>query len=170
MSNYDSGDGRFINVDGNLVEADALRIAEKLKEYDENLEVICLNPNAGHGLNEAPFIIAERRADGTLNKVFEAWALDDSVVERVVLADQRKFDPFARYDTMAQMQRKLKDDRYRETMNETKDLVEAVVRNNKNSFIYRNKEDDLVKIFDDRPAEKINAISRPRAASPAPIR
>jgi predicted RNA methylase len=166
MGNFDPGDGRFINVDGNMVQADALHIAEKLKDYDENIEIICVDPHQSD-FNEAPFVICERRADGTLNRIFEAWALDDSVVERVMLADQRKFDPMARYDTMAAMQRKLKDDRYREKMGPAKELVEAVVRNNKNTFTYRNEEGDLVKIHDDRPAEKVNVISRPRAKSPA---
>ena len=43
MSNYyDPGTGNHVMVDGMIVERDALRVAEAIKEYDPNLEILCV--------------------------------------------------------------------------------------------------------------------------------
>ena len=62
MTTLDVG-SEYINVDGNLVEADALRVAEAVRDYDENLCIICIDPNTSD-INDAPFIVAQRCPDG----------------------------------------------------------------------------------------------------------
>ena len=77
MSNwYDPGDGRHVVVDGCIVERDALRIAEAIKDYDENLELLCFD---GTDLSKEPFVVACRRQDGTLYPVLRAWELNDLI-------------------------------------------------------------------------------------------
>lgn len=151
---FDPGDGQFVVVDGQIVEKDALRIAEKLQEYDENLEILCIDPMKSD-VNDAPFIICERRPDGSLNRIFEAWELNDSIVERIVLADRYKFDPNARMDSIAEMTKKLKEDRYKDRQAEMADMLASAVRNKTSSFKIHNHEGDLVKINERGPVEKV---------------
>lgn len=151
---FDPGDGQFVVVDGQIVEKDALRIAEKLQEYDENLEILCIDPMQSD-INDAPFVICERRPDGSLNRIFEAWQLDDTIVERIVLADRHKFDPNARMDSIAAMTKKLKEDRYKDRQAELADILASAVKNRTSVFKVRNHEGDLVKIHEDKPVEKV---------------
>ena len=61
MSNwYDPGNGQFLVVDGQVVERDALRIAEAISDYDPNLTLLCLNPERAEGISDEPFVVAER--------------------------------------------------------------------------------------------------------------
>ena len=153
---FDPGTGDFVVVDGQIVERDALHIAEKIKEYDENLEILCLDPDRMDNINEAPFVICCRRPDGTLYRIFEAWKLDDTVVERVACADNHRFSLNDRYESLKAMEEKLKQDRYKDKMLENADIVAAAVRNRTSSFKFRNDEGDLVTIHEDKPSEKGN--------------
>jgi len=147
---FDPGTGDHVVVDGQIVERDALHIAERIKEYDEDLEIMCVDPDLSD-INDAPFVICWRRPNGTLVKVFEAWQLDNTILERVALADQYRYDAFDRVTTLEEAAKKLKEDRYRDMQLENQEVVAAAVKNLKSSFSFKNKEGDKVTIHDDKP-------------------
>ena len=153
MSNvYDPGNGQFVVVDGQIVEKDALRIAERVKEYDENLEIMCLDP-ALSGLNDAPFVLCERKPNGTLVRVFEFWELNATILERIYLADQQRFNGLDRLVTMEELQKKEREDRYKEKMAANLDILKFGMLNKKHNFTIPNSEGELVRISDNKPSE-----------------
>lgn len=155
MSNYEVGNGDYINIDGNLVERKASDIAQQLYEYDPDLSILCLDPNLA-GLSEAPFIICGRKPDGSRYKIFEAWNLDQTVLERVYQADQHRFDITDRITSLEQAQKKLREDRYKEQHLQSNDLVATAVKrmNQKSSFTYRDDTGEMVTIYEDRPSRR----------------
>lgn len=150
---FDPGDGNFIAVDGHIVERDALRIAEKIAEHDPDLRILCLDPNKS-GVNDAPFIVCHVRNDGSMYRVFECWELNDTIVERVIMADNHRFDCVDRLTSMQDVQRKLQEDRYRDKSLEMQDIVASAVKNRTSAFKFKNDQDELVTIHDNKPVEK----------------
>lgn len=155
MSNwFDPGTGDFLVVDGNIVERDALRVVEAIKDYDPDLEVLCLDPNQA-GINEAPFVICERRkTDGALVRIMEAWSLDDRVLERIRLSDtarQNVLDDLVKKEEQRRLDLAKKAE---EDSAENKDLVEHIVKNKKTSYTFKNDNDELVTLYEDRPHTK----------------
>lgn len=151
MSNwYDPGMGDLIAVDGHLVERDALHIAERIKEYDPNLEILCLDP-AMANLNDAPFLICERLQNGTLSRVFECWELDDRVLERIRRSDTVVNDVLVDLEGKELTQRLANEARYQEKRDANIDLVKTVAKHMKSSFKFKNSKDQMVTLYDDRP-------------------
>lgn len=149
---FDPGNG-YIVIDGQIVEKDALRVAEALKEYDPNLEVICLDPSKAE-VNEAPFIICEYTG-GVFKRIFECWVLDDRVLDRIKLADNQKFDPTLRYEDLKKVNYERKQARYKDVMGEKKDLVSHIAAMKKSRFSFKDEETgEKVTLFDDRPSER----------------
>lgn len=150
MSNViDTGEA-FIAIDGNVIERDALHIAERINEYDEKLTLMCLDPDKA-GINDAPFLVLEQLPNGTQTVAFEAWELDDRLLERIYNADQRRFDALITIEKMQNAVRKDNERRYKEVQEERKDIMLAAVVNKKSSFTVLNKEGDKVKINDEGP-------------------
>lgn len=150
---YDPGNGKHVLVDGQIVEKDALHIAERIKEYDENLEIMCLDPMMSD-FNDAPFVICERKPDGSLRKIFEAWELNNQILERIAQADNHLFDLNAKFDSINNVAEKLKADRYKDKQGATTELIESIVKDRKTHFSFKNDEGDLVTIHEDRPVQK----------------
>jgi hypothetical protein len=151
---YDPGTGQFIVVDGHIVERDALRIAEAIKDYDDNLELLCLDPGRAAGISDAPFLVAERCPDGVLRPVFKAWELNDELLHRIWQSDQQKFDGYARLEEMELASKREKERRYLEFREEAKDIVKSIA-GMKSSYIAPDPgTGENVKFFDDRPAER----------------
>lgn len=154
MSNYfDPGTGDFVLVDGNIVERDTLHIAERIKEYDENLEILCLDPDKA-GLNDAPFVICERMPNGSLQRIFECWVLDNSVIERIALADQHKFNALTRVEELEAAFKKDREARYKDRADEMKDIMAHAVKNRTSSYTIRNHENELVTIDERAPVKR----------------
>ena len=152
MSVFDPGNG-YVEVDGQIVERDALRIAEEIKAYDPNLEVICLDPRRAD-VNDAPFIICEY-VNGVFKRVFETWTLDDRVLDRIKLADCRKFDPELRLDELKKIQYERKEARYRDMMDASKDLVAHAAAMKGSKYTFKDdKTGEKVSLYDDRPSER----------------
>jgi hypothetical protein len=141
----------LIEVDGQLVERDALKIVEKIKAYDPNLEVICVDPASGPGINEAPFIIAEHCPDGKLRRVFEAWQLDDRVVERVWAADQQKFDTLAEIDRVNATVKANNERRYADENAQAADITAHIVAARRSSYSFHDRNGEKVTIREDLP-------------------
>lgn len=154
MSNwYDPGNGDFLAVDGHVVERDALHIAERIKEYDSNLEILCLDPQLAD-LNDAPFIICERLPNGTLSRVFECWELDERVIDRIARSDTVHNDVLVDLEGKELLQRVQNEKRYEEKRDANIDLVKTIARHTKSSFVFKNDRDEKVTLYDDRPYKK----------------
>jgi hypothetical protein len=149
---FDPGTGDHLIVDGHVVERDALRIAEAIKDYDENLELICLDPDLAD-VNDAPFIVCERRkVDGALIRIMEAWQLDDRILERIYAADTQRSDVLLGLEKKEAQLRRDQESRYQEKRDANKDLVESIVKNMKSKYTFE-KDGKRVTLYDDRPAE-----------------
>lgn len=146
---------QFVNVDGFLVERDALRIAEAIRDYDPNLVLLCLDPEYVPGVSEEPFVVAEKDSSGNLHTVLRAWVLDDTVLERIYLADNQKIDGFQRLLKMEADAKKEIQRRYQEVRDETKDVVGHIIKDRHSRYSVRDpRTDDLVTFYDDRPSER----------------
>lgn len=151
-------DGKNLIDMGNcIVESDALRVAQAINDYDEDLEVICLDPDAaGVKLTSAPFMVVQRVADGTYQKVMEAWTLDDRLLERIFNADQNRFNQLAQLEKMEQTIQQKKMARYREQLDQTKELSLAILKSNKSSYRFENEKGDLVRINESGKPSELN--------------
>lgn len=154
MSYLDPGYGEFVVVDGNIVERKMLYLVEKIKDYDPNLEVVCLDPDRADNPFEEPFLICERRGDQLL-KIFGVWELNDSVLERIYLADSKRTDVLASIDKRNREVKAESDRRYREKREANQDIVATAIKafnSEANSFSFTRPEDDAkVTLYDDRP-------------------
>lgn len=149
-NNIDAGDGTYLMVDGQIVERDALHIAEKIHEYDDRLELYCIDPDKA-GITDKPFVVVETYPDGRRMIAFEAWTLDERLMERIYMADQHKFDSLSTVDGMLAKQRAASASRYKEVQEERKEIMLAAVVNPKSSFSLINKQGDHIKINDETP-------------------
>lgn len=157
MSTYiDPGYGDFVMVDGNIVERHMLYLVEKIKDFDPNLEVVCLDPNLADNPFEEPFLICERVGD-QLFKIFGVWELNDSVLERIYQADTKRFDIQGLIDANNNKIRQETERRYREVREAKKDIVASAVEafeKERNSYSFERPEDGAkVTLYDDRPAK-----------------
>ncbi len=148
----------LIDVDGNIVERDALKVVEELKRIDPNIEVVCLDPNRAN-INDAPFIICEICPDGQMRRIFEAWKLDKSVIDRVRAADMhRGINLLNEIDAVNSIMQQQNQRRFRDEMEDRKELVTSIAASNKSSFSYIDKKTgDKVTIYPDRPAKRERA-------------
>lgn len=140
----------YINVDGNLVEPKALKIAEAIDDYDSTLRIICVDPNVA-SFAEAPFILAQVCPDGEMRRIFEVWELDERVLARIEAADTTRHDIQAKIDWINAKTQSEAKTRYAEKRLELQDLGVSLIRNRKSSFSFKDGE-DLVTIYEDRPS------------------
>lgn len=149
-------DGKdYINMGGGvLVERDAFEIAKRIKEYDSDLELICLDPaDPNVKVTSAPFMVVWRNPSGIYEKVLEAWQLDARILERLWSADQQKTDQLHTLEQWEAQLRKKNESRYREEMDNNGEMLAAAMKNPKSSFTFH-KDDDLVKINDVGPVTR----------------
>jgi hypothetical protein len=151
---YDPGTGTHVIVDGMMVERDALRIAEAVRDYDENLVVLCLDPNLATDISEEPFVIAEKGPDGILRPVLRVWQLDENVLQRIYLADNRKFNTYQTLLNMEQQQKARYRYEWEQVREETKDKVSHIAGMKSQYSVPDEKTGEIVTFFDDRPAER----------------
>ena len=145
----------FINVDGFLVERDALRIAEAIRDYDPNLVLLCVDPSSNPGITEEPFVVAEKDSSGNLHPVLRSWVLDDSILNRIWLADNQKFNT---YDALLKLEAEVKKDnqrRYQEKRDEAKDITNRIIKTRQSKYTVRDSNTgDMITFYDDRPSER----------------
>jgi hypothetical protein len=124
---------RYTNVDGALVETDALRIAERVHEYDPNLSVKFL-ASAAQLVAEPPFVVVERCRDGVERPVFSVWKLDETVLQRLYAADNEKWNVLAQLDANNAKVKQREKRRYRDSMDEAKEIVKSVIKSPKSTY------------------------------------
>jgi len=155
MSNLLDVGTEYINVDGQLVERDALLVAEAINDYDPTLRVICVDP-VGSNFNDAPFIIAQVCPDGVMRRIFEAWELNNSVLQRIEAADTTRHDVQAKIDWINAEATKASKSRYKEKRVLIQDMGVSLLKHRKSSFTYKDPDTgEFVTIYDDkRPVER----------------
>jgi len=150
------GRDNYIMIDDMIVEKGAHAVVERIKDIDDSLEVLCVDPDTC-GFSEAPFVLAEVRQtpDGLRAfKIFEFWELNDSVVERVHLADSKKHDIL---DIIDKNNKKIRDDlrnAERDRTESKKDLVKHIIDSTKSSYSYTDTDRKAkITIYEDRPTK-----------------
>ena len=155
MSNwYDPGTGNHVIVDGNIVERDALRIAEAIQDYDENLTLLCLNPERAEGITDEPFIVAEKGKDGVLRPVLRAWKLDDEILSRIFNSDTYNRDVYNDLESLEAAGRRERESRYEEWREEAEDIVKHIAGMRSRYTVKDSNTGDLLTFYDDRPTER----------------
>jgi hypothetical protein len=151
---YDPGTGNHVVIDGNIVERDALRIAEAIRDYDPNLILLCLDPNNATGISDEPFVVAERGKDGILRPVLRAWILDDHILERLYNSDTQRHDVLHALVTLEETKKKASQQRYQEKRDEIKDVVQHIAGMRSRYTVKDSETGDMLTFYDDRPAER----------------
>jgi hypothetical protein len=143
---YDSGK-EIIEVDGMLVEKDVFDIVRRLREYDDSLDIMYLDPDRAE-LNEAPYIIVERCKDGLTRRVFEAWTLDERILERVYNADTSRHDLMAIMDGRMVQWKNEREQRFKEERAEAKDIFVHLLKNPTTTYSFPNGHGQVVRMDD----------------------
>ncbi len=134
--------------DGSIIEQDVLGIIEKVMEYDPNLRVQYLDPDRFPEMTDAPFRIIERCPDGLDRVVFSVWTLNEEVMHRLYAADNKKTDVIWQMDRTNQAARASKERRFAEEREESKDIIEHVLKSPKGKYTFKNEQDEIVTIDD----------------------
>ena len=141
---------------GVAVEQDVLGIVAKLRQYDPNLIVQYLDPDSHSNLTDAPYRIMEHCSDGHLRLVMQVWQLDDRVMERVFAADNERLNVLR---ALEDHNAKIKLDetrRYREEMEEAKDIVSSVIKSPKGDYSFKTSDETgekIITVSDSVPAK-----------------
>jgi hypothetical protein len=148
MGKLDTG-REIINIDGMLVEKDVLGIVKRLREYDDSLDIMYLDPDrADHTVNEAPYVVVERCRDGLTRRVFEAWTLDETILERVYNADTTRHDLMAIMDGRMVEFKNQKEQRFKEERAEARDVFAHLIKNPTSTYSFPNSHGQTVKMDD----------------------
>lgn len=145
---------KYVVIDNQIVETDSLRIAQKIHDYDHNLNLICADPDTA-SFSTSPFMVVCRKPDGTYYCVLEAWTLDDRILERLHSADQRKSNVMDKILSMEERQRKLKEDRYKEQIGDGLDMGITALKSGKSTYSFKNAEGDHVDMRDSSPMQVV---------------
>lgn len=140
-------------IDGVLVEDDALKIAQAIKDYDPKLNLVCLDPSDPDvKFTSAPFMVIQEMPNGTYEKVLEAWELDQRILQRVWAADHTKTNQLAALEAMEARFQKEAENARKEAVGDKTQMAIAALKNPKSSFTYRKKETgDLITVNDHGP-------------------
>lgn len=134
---------------GVYVERDVLNIAEKIKEYDDNLRLKFCQPTLANP-TDAPYKLVEVCRDGMERVVFDIWTLDGSILDRLRDADTRKNDILLSMDGKNLLARKEENYRYRESLELAHDVTVSMLKSNKHKWSYKDELTDRTITFDDR--------------------
>lgn len=152
MTYLDTG-ANLVNVEGQLVERDALMIAEKVRDYDSDLQIICIDPSRA-SFTDAPFIVVRDKGNGIFEKVLEAWALDDKILERIWASDCSKNDVLTTLANMEMAKKREAAAISYEKSGHNMELGAAIIATPKSSFTYKDEKGDLVKIHESEPVTR----------------
>lgn len=136
----------LVKVQGQLVERDALHIAEKIAEYDPNLYVQYLEST--DRINDPPFRVMERCRDNVDRVAFTAWTLDDRLMQRIYAADTARTNPSENIFDVNERVRQEDRRRYRERMDDANDIAEHVLKSPKSRYTYKNPDTGKITTFE----------------------
>lgn len=144
------GQEKYHWVGGMYVEEDALRIAERVSEYDPNLKVQYLEEAASIG--DPPFRVIEVCKDGVERTVLYAWELDNRILERIYAADTVKQNIDKKITDANTVARENLNRRYREELEEARNIIKSIIRTDKETYILKDK-GRKIKVHQYKPAE-----------------
>ena len=121
-----------------LIERDALRISERIREYDENLKIQYLEDPDAPG--EPPFRLVEHCRDGIDRVVFTFWELDERILQRIYRADTVRHDIDKRLTTANAKAKMRQRQRYQDQKDEAADIAVHVLKSPKNRYTYKNED------------------------------
>ncbi len=150
MSDFLSHDLQIVN--GQIVETDALRIAERVHELNPNLRVQVLE-SAPTMLGEPPFRVIERGKDGRDHIVLTAWELNETILMRLRAADMSQHDVLARIEKNNQ---KIKDQQKKdakESLEQGSRVMYDVMKSPKSKYSVPNEDGTITTFYEDRPSE-----------------
>lgn len=153
MSNWVDPGGDYLLVAGQIVERDALRIAEKIRDYDENLTLLCLQPENAN-ISDPPFVVAEHCKDGKLRIVLKAWQLDDQIISRLYACDTHRHDVYNALASLEASQERERERRFQEEREEIKDKLTHIAGMKSKYSMTDDVTGEKLTFFDDRPAER----------------
>lgn len=130
---------KLIEVQGRIVERDALNIAEKISIYDPNLYVQVLDGPAVD-LQTPPFRVMEICKDGVHRVAMTAWTLDGQLFDRIVAADTSHYDILGKMDKNNDKARNEDRRRYQEKMDQLHELSFDVLRSPKDTYTAKHPE------------------------------
>lgn len=140
---------RLIEIaEGTYVEHDVLNVVEKIRAYDPNLRVKFCDPQRAE-FGDAPYKIVELCPDGIERIVFDVWALDDTVVQRIYAADNAKNNVLVDVDNNNLLAQKIQDRRYEEKRLESNDIVKHIFASNKGRYSFPREDGAIVHLDDD---------------------
>lgn len=134
---------------GVIVEDDVLKIVDRIRKMDPNLDVQFLDPDIHASLTDAPYQIIERCRDGIPRVVFTTWTLDERVIERLRLADTLRNDVLANVDAANLTARIASDRRWEEIRLEEADLVKHILQSPKGSYSWIDRDGESHTVQDD---------------------
>lgn len=118
---------------GMVVERDVLDVARRVTEYDPNLKVQYLN-DAARGVSEPPYRIVECCTDGIERTAFSVWTLDETVLHRIFAIDNQRWNVLGVLDKNNARAKHDEKQRYRDRMEEGKEIVSTVLRSPKSTY------------------------------------
>jgi hypothetical protein len=140
-------------VDGCIVENDALRVAEAIKDYCEDL-ILIANVRPDHP-GEPPWLVLEKCKDGITRPVLSAWELNDMILVRLQSADGQRFNGLKTVEQTEADVKKEQTRRFKENMLEAHDVAASVLRDKKSKYTVRDsRTGELLTFYDDRPATR----------------
>lgn len=119
-------------AEGVYVERDALRIAEKIQEYDENLRLkYCAEYSS---ISDAPYKLVEVCKDSVERVVFDIWELDDRVIEKLYAADNRVQNISDMLDVVNGKAKADENRRYKELQDEATEIAHSILKSPKEVY------------------------------------
>lgn len=149
LNGYDdpNNKGHLVKIDEDtFVERDVLNIIQKIEEYDPNLKVQYLGHSASIG--DAPYRVLEFCKDHQWRVCFYAWELDQTVLDRIWMADTNRHGVLTRLDDNNAAVRRENLRRYKEKLGEAKDITQHVIASPKGRYSV-DLGDKVLKIDDD---------------------
>ncbi len=127
-------------MQGQLVERDALHIAEQVAEYDPDLFVQFLSEC--DALDQPPFRVVEHCRDGVDRVVLTAWELDGRYLQRIHMADNAAHD-IDKYLTDANTKAKAAQKAAaKEDMAEAYDVAQTILKSPKQSYTVKDEKQE----------------------------
>ena len=149
--------GHLVKIDHDtFVERDVLNIVQQIQDYDPNLKVQFLTETASIG--NTPYRILEFCKDHQWRVCFYAWKLDQTVLDRIWLADTNRHRVLSRLDANNAAVRRETLRRYQEKAGEAKDITQHIIASPKGRYSV-DLGDKVLKIDDD-PQRKYQVVEK----------
>lgn len=144
----------LIEVDGMIVEKDLYNVAQQIKKYDENLELLYLDPDRDQdgNISAEPWILAERCTDGQLRKIKGYWQLDERVMADIEAADTQRHNLEAVIAGKRIAIQQETERRYKELKEHRMDIVAHIAGMKSSTVVPDPVTGEPIKFYDDRPA------------------